>query len=63
LDEFEALVLGEVGVVFDVERRERQPTDEAAGGDPGVVGRSWAAVQLGIGLDLVAIPRNRRDFA
>ena len=36
----------------DVERREREFADEAAGGDPGVVGRPWAAAELGVGLDL-----------
>jgi hypothetical protein len=42
LDDFEALVLGEVGVVLDVEGREWQLADEAAGGDPGVR-RPWPA--------------------
>jgi hypothetical protein len=45
-------VLGEAGVVLDVECGEGQFTDEAAGGDPGVVGRLWPAAQLGVGLDL-----------
>ena len=52
VDEFEALVLGEVGVVLDVERGERKLADEAAGGDPGVVGRAGAAAEPGVGLDL-----------
>jgi hypothetical protein len=39
VDEFEALVFGEVGVVLDAERGEREFADDAADGDPGVVGR------------------------
>jgi hypothetical protein len=34
VDELEALVLGEVGVVVDVERGEWKLTGDAAGGDP-----------------------------
>ena len=52
MDEFEAFVLGEVGVVLDVERGEGKPADEAAGGDPGVVRRPGTAAELGVGLDL-----------
>ena len=40
VDEFEALVLGEVGVVLDVERREQEFAGEAADGNPRVVDRS-----------------------
>ena len=50
--EFEALVLGEVGVVLDVERREWQLADEAAGGDPGVVDGPGSTAEPGAGLDL-----------
>jgi hypothetical protein len=39
VDELKALVLDEVDVVLDVERREWQLADEAAGRDPGVVRR------------------------
>jgi hypothetical protein len=39
-------VLGEVGVVLDVEGRQGQFADEKAGGDPGVVGRTWATAEL-----------------
>ena len=52
MDELKALVLGEVGVVLDVERGEGKPADEAAGGDPGVVRRPGTAAELGVGLDL-----------
>ena len=38
--QFEAFVFGEGGVVLDVERGEGQPADEAAGGDPGIVGET-----------------------
>jgi hypothetical protein len=51
-DEGHALVLGEVCVVLDVERGERNVADEPAGGDPGVVDRSRAATKLGMRLDL-----------
>ena len=52
VDDFEAFVLREVGVVLDVERGERRPADEATGGDPRVVRRPRTAAQLGVGLDL-----------
>ena len=52
VDEFEALVLGEVGVVLDVERGEGKLAGDAAGGDPGVVDRSRATAEPGVGLDL-----------
>ena len=42
----------EVGVVLDVEGRERQFADEAAGRDPGVVRWSGSTAQLGVRLDL-----------
>ena len=45
-------MLGEVGIVLDVERGERKFADEAAGGDPGIVCRSRATAQPGVGLDL-----------
>jgi hypothetical protein len=51
VDELKALVLDEVGVVLDVERGEWQLADEAAGGNPGIVGRSRAAAGLAVGLD------------
>jgi hypothetical protein len=52
VDEFEALVLGEVGKVLGVERGEWQLADEAAGRDPGVVRWSGSTAQLGVRLDL-----------
>ena len=52
VDEFETLVLVEVGVVLDVEGGERQVAGEAVGGDPRVVGRPGTAAELGVGLDL-----------
>ena len=57
VDEFEALVLGEVGVVLDVERGYREFADEAAGGDPGV-DRSRVGVELGIGAELKQLIRS-----
>ena len=52
VDEFEALVFGEVGVVLDVERGEGKPADETTSGDPRVVRRPGTAAELGVSLDL-----------
>ena len=51
-DELKAFVLGEVGVVLDVECGEGQLAGDAAGGDPGVVDWSGSAAESGLGLDL-----------
>jgi hypothetical protein len=48
LDDFEALVLDEVGVVLDVERGEWKIAGDAAGGDPGVVDRPRAPAEPGV---------------
>lgn len=45
-------MLLEIGEVLDVERRERELANQAACGDPAVVGRPGTASQLGVGLDL-----------
>jgi hypothetical protein len=42
-EQLEALVLGDVAEVFGVERGEWEFADEAAGGNPAVVGRAWSA--------------------
>jgi hypothetical protein len=60
VDEFEALVLREVGVVLEVERGERKLSGDAAGGDPGVVDRAWASRGPGIGLDLASDRATRK---
>jgi hypothetical protein len=52
VDEFETLVLREVGEVLDVERDEWEFADQAAGGDPGVVDRPRTPAEPGVGLDL-----------
>jgi hypothetical protein len=52
VDELKALVFGEVGVVLDVKRGERQFTGDAAGGDPGVVDRTRTPTEPGVSLDL-----------
>jgi hypothetical protein len=54
VDDFEPFVLGDVGVVLDVQRGGWQFADKAAGGDPGVVGRSRSSAELGVGLDLAS---------
>jgi len=48
----QAFVLLEIHEVLDVERRQGNVTDKAAGGDPAVVGRARSAAELGVGLDL-----------
>jgi hypothetical protein len=52
VDDFEALLLNEVGVVLDVERGEGKLAGEAAGGDPGVVDRLRTPAEASVGLDL-----------
>jgi hypothetical protein len=51
LDEFEALVLGEVGWSLMVNVASGRSPGEAAGGDPGVVDRSRTSAEPGMGLD------------
>jgi hypothetical protein len=50
--EDQALVLGEVCVVLGVEGGEGESFNDAAGGDPGVVDRSWASTKLASGLEV-----------
>jgi hypothetical protein len=54
VDEFEAFVFGEVGVVLDIERGEWQLAGDAAGGDPGVVDRPRVPAGAGVRLDLAS---------
>lgn len=56
-DQCQALVLGEVFEVFDVERRQRQAVGESTGRDPGVIGRSGPTAADGVRGDLA--PRSR----
>jgi chloramphenicol 3-O-phosphotransferase len=48
LDEFKTFEFGEVGVVLDVERGEREFADEAAGRYPGVVRWPGSPAELGV---------------
>ena len=52
VDQFETLVLGEVGVFLDVERGKGKIAGEAAGRDSGVVDRPRTPAQASVGLDL-----------
>ena len=52
-------MLGEVGEVLGAERGERRLSDEAAGGDPGVVDGPWPATELGVRLQFAPSERTR----
>ena len=55
-DDVQALVLGEVGEVLDVERGQRQVIDQAASSDPAIVLRAGPTTSGGVSGDLAPFP-------